>query len=86
MAWIAGRRGPVKLRHQLVAMWPGVLVAAGAAVGAAMADLGADALGLNPGWGRLLFVGGGGVLAWVALCILVLPARDALLGKGMARE
>jgi PST family polysaccharide transporter len=86
MAWIAGRRGPVKLRDQLVAVWPGALVAAGATVAAALAASGGDALGLDAGWGRLFFVVGGAVLAWAVLCVLVRPARDAVLGKGMADE
>lgn len=84
--WIAGRSGPVKLVHQLVAMWPGVLLAAAAMLAAALALLGADGLGLGAGWGRLLFVGGAAALAWALLCLVIPSARNALLGKGMARE
>jgi hypothetical protein len=76
----------VKLRDQLIAMWPGVLLAAAAVLGAALAVLGAEALRLSAGWERLLFVGGSAVLAWAVLCLVLRPARDALLGKGMALE
>lgn len=86
MAWIAGRSGPVKLRDQVIAMWPGVLLAAAAVLGAALAVLGADALRLSAGWGRLMFVGGSAALGWAVLCLVLRPARDALLGKGMAHE
>lgn len=85
MAWIAGRSGPVKARHQLVAMWPGALLAAAATLGAALGVAGAEALGLRAGWSTLLFVGGGAALAWAVPCLALRPARDALLGKGMAR-
>jgi polysaccharide transporter, PST family len=86
MLWIAGRSGPVRLRHQLLAMWPGVVLGAAAALVAALAVLGADALGLSAGWARLLFVGGSATLTWALLCLALRPARDALLGKGFARE
>lgn len=85
MLWIAGRRGPVKLRHQLVAAWPGLLLAAMATLGAGLAVLAADAMGLSAGWGRLLLVGGSAALAWALLCLILRPALDAVLGKGMAR-
>jgi PST family polysaccharide transporter len=85
MVW-AGWSGPVKLRDQLVAMWPGAVLAAAAALGAALAVLGADALSLSAGWARLLFVGGSAALAWAVLCLVLRPARDALFGRGMARE
>jgi PST family polysaccharide transporter len=78
MAWMAGRSGPVKLRHHLVALWPGVLLAAVAVLGALLA---AETLALEPGWQRLLGVGGGAVLAWAALCRGLAPAWDALLGR-----
>ena len=86
MAWIAGRSGPVKLRHQLAAMWPGALIAAVATLAAGLAALGADALSLSAGWVRLSFVGGSAVLVWAALCVLLRPAWDALLGKGAIHE
>jgi PST family polysaccharide transporter len=82
----AGWSGPVKLRDQLVAMWPGVLLAVPAALGAALAVLGADALSLSAGWARLSFVGGSAALVWAVVCLLLRPARDALFGRGMARE
>ena len=83
MAWIAGRRGAVRLRHQVVALWPGVLLAAAAAAGALCGDIGAEALRLGAGWSRLLFIGGSAALAWAALCLVLRPARNALLGKGI---
>jgi PST family polysaccharide transporter len=85
MVW-AGWSGPVKLRDQLAAMWPGVLLALAATLAAALAVLGADALRLSAGWSRLLFVGGSAALAWAVLCLVLRPARDALLGRGAARE
>jgi PST family polysaccharide transporter len=84
MAWMGGRKGPVKLRHQLYAMWPGVALGAAAVLGAAGAALAAQRLGLDAGWARLSFVGGSGALAWGALCLALRPARDAFLGKGLA--
>jgi O-antigen/teichoic acid export membrane protein len=81
MVWIAGRRGPVKLRHQLAAMWPGAILGVAATLGAVAGALGAEALNVDAGLSRLLFVGGSAALAWAALCLLVVPARDALLGK-----
>lgn len=86
MAWIASRRGPVTLRSQLVALWPGVLLAMAATPAAALAAYGADALGLTAGGWRLSFVGGSAALSWAVLCLLLRPARDAFLGKGLARE
>jgi PST family polysaccharide transporter len=85
MAWIAGRGGPVKLRHQVAAVWPGLLLGAAATAGALGGDLGAQALGLSAGWSRLLFIGGSAALAWAVLCLVLPPARDAVLGKGIAR-
>jgi O-antigen/teichoic acid export membrane protein len=85
MLWIAGRSGPVKLADQLVAAWPGTLLAAVAAAAAGLAVLAADAQGLSAGWSRLVFVGGSAVLAWAAVCLLVAPARHSILGKGLAR-
>ncbi len=85
MAWIGRRSGPVRLADQLVAIWPGVVVAAAAALGAAAAALAAQRLGMGSGWSSLFFVGGSGALAWGLLCLLLRPARDALLGKGVAR-
>jgi PST family polysaccharide transporter len=85
MAWIAGRGGPVKLRHQVVAIWPGLLLGAAATAGALSGDLGAKALDLSTGWSRLLFVGGAAAMAWAVVCLLLPPARDALLGKGIPR-
>jgi O-antigen/teichoic acid export membrane protein len=84
MVWIAGRSGPVKARHHLVAIWPGVLLALAAILGAALAVHGAQVLALSAGWARLLFVGGSAALAWAVLCLVLRPARDALLGKGLA--
>lgn len=84
MAWMAGRRGPVKLRHQLDAMWPGVALGAAAVLGAAGAAVAAQRLGLDAGWVRLCFVGGSGALAWAVLCLALRPARDAFLGRGLA--
>jgi PST family polysaccharide transporter len=86
MLWIAGRSGPVKWRHQLTAAAPGVLLAAAAVAGAALAGIGADALSLGTGWSRLLFVGGSAALSWAVLCLAMQPARDALLGKGLASD
>jgi len=85
MLWIAGRSGPVKAADQLLAAWPGTLLAAVAAVAAGLAVLAADALGLGAGWSRLVFVGGSAILAWAAVCLLVAPTRHSLLGKGLAR-
>lgn len=84
MAWMTGRRGPVKLRHQAVAMWPGLLLGTAAIAGALCGDWGAQAFGLSAGWSRLLFVGGSAALSWTVLCLALRPARDALLGKGIA--
>jgi hypothetical protein len=84
MVWMTGRRGPVGLREHALALWPAALLAAAAALGAAVAFAGADALRLSPGWQRLLFVGGSAALAWTLLCFALRPARDALLGKAMA--
>lgn len=83
MFWIAGLSGPVKLRHQLAAIWPGVLLAAAATLGAGSAVLGADALSLGAGWSRLLFVGGSAALAWTIPCLVLRPAREAFLGRGI---
>lgn len=77
MAWIAGRRGPVKLRHQLDALWPGLLLAAAAALGATAA-LAAE---VDAGWHRLALVGLSAAACWAVVCALLRPARDALLGK-----
>jgi PST family polysaccharide transporter len=85
MVWIAGRSGPVKLPHQLVAVWPGVLLGAVAALAAALGLVGAQALSLSAGWRQLLFVGGSAALAWAALCLALPPARDALLGRSTIR-
>jgi PST family polysaccharide transporter len=84
MAWIGGRSGPVRPSDQICALWPGVVLAAAAAVAAAAAAVAAQELGMSAGWSRLLFVGGGAALAWGAVCVLVRPARDALLGRGLA--
>jgi O-antigen/teichoic acid export membrane protein len=84
MVWLAGRSGPVVLRDQLVAVWPGVLAAGAAALGGALVLAGADVAALGAGWGRLLGVGGGAVLAWAALCAMQPPARAALAGRGLA--
>jgi PST family polysaccharide transporter len=86
MVWIAGRSGPVTFRHQLAAIWPGVLLAAAAILGAGFALPGAEALRLGAGWDRFLFVGGSAALAWSVLCFFLRPAWDALLGKGLARD
>ena len=77
MAWIAGRRGPVKLRHQLDALWPGLLLAAAAALGATAAS----AAEVDAGWHRLALVGASAAACWALVCALLRPARDALLGK-----
>jgi polysaccharide transporter, PST family len=82
MLWIGGRSGPVKLRHQVAAAWPGVVLAVGAALAAAAAALAAQRLNLDAGWTRLFLVGGSGALAWGAFCALLPAARHALLGKG----
>jgi PST family polysaccharide transporter len=84
MAWVAGRSGPVKLRDQLAAAWPGVALAAASVLAAGGATLVADRMGLEVGWPRLLFVGGSAALAWSLLCLVLRPAREALLGRGMA--
>lgn len=86
MVWIAGRRGPVKSRDQLVAIWPGVLVAAATTMVATAAVLGAEALSMSAGWGRLLFVGGGAALTWAGLCFALPTVRDALFGKSITDE
>lgn len=86
MAWIAGRSGPVALRDQLNALWPGVLLAVAAALAGGAGMVAADALGLAPGLGRLLFAGGSAALAWSLVCRALRPARDALLGRDFARE
>ncbi len=84
MAWIAGRSGPVRLRHQVDALWPGVVLAAAAALAATAAAAAARELDMTAGWPRLLLVGGSAALAWLALCVLLRPAREAVLGKGVA--
>lgn len=83
MAWVAARDGPVRLRHQLLAVWPGVLLGAAAAAGGGVGEAGAEALRLSAGWSRLLFIGGSAALAWMVLCLALAPARDAVLGKGI---
>lgn len=85
MAWMCARRGPVGIRHQLEAMWPGVLLAAVVAGATELGLRGAAALGLAAGWPRLFLVGAAAVLAWVVLGFLLVPARDAILGRGLAR-
>lgn len=82
MAWIGGRSGPVELRHQLAAVWPGAVLAVAAGAGAAAGA--AAARGLHAGWPRLFLVAGAAALAWAALCLFLRPARDALLGRGLA--
>jgi PST family polysaccharide transporter len=86
MLWLAGRSGPVKLRDQLAALWPGFLLAGAASVAAFGAALAADALDLGAGLPRLAFIGGTAALVWTALCLGVRTARDSVLGRGMARE
>jgi polysaccharide transporter, PST family len=84
MVWIGGRSGPVRLHDHLAALWPGVVLAAAALAAAACAAAAAQALGMTAGGQRLLFVGGSAALAWCAACVLLRPARDALLGRGLA--
>lgn len=86
MAWLTARSGPVRLRDQLAALWPGLLVAGAASVAAFVAALGADALDLGAGLPRLAFIGGNAALVWTALCFALRTARDSVLGRGMARE
>ena len=86
MVWAASRSGVVKPRDQLVAIWPGVLLGIAATLATVLVLPGAVGLGLNPGWSRLLFVGGSAALAWALLCVVLRPARDALVGRGMAHE
>jgi polysaccharide transporter, PST family len=81
MVSIAGRSGPVGLRDQAAAWWPGLATAAGAALAGGAAAIAAERYGLEPGLARLLLVGGSAALAWGALCAVVRPARDALLGR-----
>lgn len=82
MAWTASRGGPVRLRDQLVALGPGLVLGVAAALGAAGGVLGAEAMDLGAGWRRLVLVGGAATLAWALLCLTLRPARDALLGRG----
>lgn len=84
MAWLSGRAGPVRLREQWAALWPGLLIAAAATGGAVAALPLAQHWQLASGWTRLLVVGGGAALAWAALCLTLRPARDALLGRALA--
>ena len=84
LAWITGRRGPVHLGDHAAALWPGVLLAAAAALAALAAMPVAAALDVPAGWMRLLVVGGSALAAWCALCGTLRPARDALLGRGAA--
>jgi PST family polysaccharide transporter len=63
MAWIAGRSGPVRLRDQLGALWPALLLGAAAAAGAVLGGSLASATPLS----RLLYAGGGAALAWAVL-------------------
>jgi PST family polysaccharide transporter len=82
MAWIGGRSGPVRLGHQLAAIWPGAALAVVAFAGAAAGAVAAR--GLHAGWPRLLVIAGTAALAWSALCLFLRPAREALLGRGLA--
>ena len=84
MAWIAGRSGPVKLRHQLDAVWPAAAVGAGAAGAAGLVLLVALRLGIDAGWMRFVLVGGASAAAAAVLTFLIPPARQALLGTGIA--
>jgi O-antigen/teichoic acid export membrane protein len=84
MLWIAGRSGPVTLRHQLAALWPGVALAAAAALAAGAAALALVEVPLGPGWSWLVLIGGSAALAWTLLCLILRPARDALLGRSLA--
>jgi O-antigen/teichoic acid export membrane protein len=83
MAAIAARRGPVGLRDQLVAIWPGVALGAAAVLGAVLGAAESAALDLDPGWRRLVVVGGAATTGWALLCLALRPARDALLGRGL---
>jgi polysaccharide transporter, PST family len=84
MAWIAGRSGPVNLRHQLDAVWPAAAVGAGAAVAAGLVLLGAVRMDIDAGWIRFLLVGGASAAVATVLTFLIPPARQALLGTTIA--
>jgi PST family polysaccharide transporter len=84
MACLVSRSGPVGLRHHFAAMWPGALLALAALLGAVLALAAAHAMALGAGWVRLFTVGAAAALAWALACLALPPARDALLGKGLA--
>jgi len=84
LAWRVSQSGPVRLRDQIEALLPGTVVAAAALLAATAVALAEAALGLEPGWERLLFIGGSAVLGWSLVCAAWPQARDALLGRGVA--
>lgn len=84
MVWIASRHGPVRPHHHFSALWPGVVLAAAAATAAGAVTAATEGIGMTAGWSRLLLVGGAAALAWCGACAVLRPAREALLGRGLA--
>jgi polysaccharide transporter, PST family len=85
MLWIAGRSGPVKLRHQLEAVWPAALVGGAAALAAAAMLFAALHIGLHAGWTRFVLLGTAAAAAAALATLVIVPARQALLGTGISQ-
>jgi PST family polysaccharide transporter len=84
MVAIAGRRGPVRLRDQLEAAGPALMVGCTAAIVSGAALIAALQAGLGAGWTRFVLVGGAAALAGGAATLLIRSARQALLGTTIA--
>jgi PST family polysaccharide transporter len=83
MVWIAGRSGPVRLRDQLEAAGPALMVGSSAALVCGAALIGALHAGLGAGWPRFILVGGAAAVAGGAATFLIRSARQALLGTAI---
>ena len=83
-AWVSRRRGAVRLRDQAAALWPGLALAAAALAGALIGSSLAARVPLDTGALHLVFIAGASGLGWAGACLVLRPAREALLGKGLA--
>ena len=84
MLWIAGRQGPVGWREQLDAARPAALVGLAAAAAAGAMFFATTRLGMHAGWTRFLLIGSAAATAAAMATLMILPARRALLGTGIA--